>query len=269
MKKKGRTIARFVLLVVFSLSMVMLLRQFIHNRKGDAAQQEALRLASAVPASGPCAIRPAMEVCKPVWIPEPVGGDENVDMLLSMDLSALWEVNPNVVGWIFIPDTAVNYPLVQGEDNAYYLNHAWNYAATGVGSIFLEWQNSSALTDFNTIIYGHNMVNGTMFHDLQEYAKQDFWEKHPYVYILSDSGVYRYEIFSSYKASVTGITYNLDFRQEQSKADFLEMALAESVIDTGISPATTDRIITLSTCDGSGVYSHRWVVHARLKMIEA
>lgn len=269
MKKKGRTIGRFLLMLVFIFSSVMLLRQFLHNRTGDEAHREALRLASDAPACVPTFTVPPREEGETVWIPAPVESDEHMQQLLTMDLAALREVNPDVVGWILIPDTAVNYPLVQGDDNAYYLDHAWNGAATGVGSIFLEWQNSPGLTDFNTILYGHNMINGTMFHDLREYARQDFWAEHPYVYLLSDAGVWRYEVFSSYKAPVTAITYNLDFRREQAKEVFLKLALEESVIETGISPAVTDRILTLSTCDGSGVYSHRWVVHARLKMTEA
>lgn len=104
-----------------------------------------------------------------------------------------------------------------------------------------------------------------MFSPIRNYRKQDFWEAHPYVYIVSDAGVYRYEIYSSYEAGVTSDTYRLGFK-EQGKQVFIDMGLEQSVIDTGVVPETTDRILTLSTCTGSG-HETRWVVHARLKMV--
>ena len=90
---------------------------------------------------------------------------------------------------------------------------------------------------------------------------------HPYIYLTTDAGVYRYEVFSSYKADVDGETYGLSFELVKTKARFLLHALENSVIDTGIMPDVTDRILTLSTCSGAG-YTTRWVVHARLKMVE-
>ena len=122
------------------------------------------------------------------------------------------------------------------------------------------------MTDFNTIIYGHNMLNGSMFAGLSNYAYQWHWEWNRYVYIVTDAGVFRYEIFSSYAADVESPAYGLSFHQTETRVKFIAHALENSQIDTGITPAVTDRIITLSTCTGMG-YESRRVVHAYLKMI--
>ena len=107
-----------------------------------------------------------------------------------------------------------------------------------------------------------------MFAQLHRYGENGFREAHPYVYILCDTGVLRYEIFAAYRADVDSVAYGLSFRQEKTRAEFLLHALENSRIDTGIVPEKNDRILTMSTCSGAG-YTNRWVVHARLKMIEA
>ena len=92
------------------------------------------------------------------------------------------------------------------------------------------------------------------------------WLKHPYVYIRSDQGVYRYEIFSSYLAKTTDNAYGIGFPSENARIRFLDDIQKDSAITTGIEPEITDRILTLSTCSGRGKTT-RWVVHARLKMV--
>ena len=154
--------------------------------------------------------------------PEPTYVDPYADALNNMDFAALRERNEEVLGWIMIPDTRISYPLVQGADNSYYLNHTWRKNYNSVGAIFMECRCSSDLSDFNTIIYGHNMNDHAMFGDLENYALAEFWKTHPYVYIALDSGVYRYEIFAFFQASVESITYGVEFRKEQTKAGFLK-----------------------------------------------
>lgn len=248
----------------------MILRQLLDSRKAAAAYSEAQRLAGLsiqVTAPSQPETQPA-EVRETVWIPAPVEEDDaNLDTLKDTNLAALREVSGDVVGWILIPGTDVNYPLMQGEDNSYYLEYTWDGRRSAVGSIFLECLNSPDLTDFNTIVYGHNMLDGSMFACLKNYASQSYWSRQPYVYLVSDAGVYRYEVFSCYEAKVDSSTYSLNIQKEETRQAFLDMACNNSVIDTGITPAVTDRILTLSTCSGAG-YATRWVVHARLRMVE-
>ena len=198
-----------------------------------------------------------------VWQEAPVYDDPYMDTLEEMDLAALREINPYVVGWIVIPDTQLDYPLMYSGDNQYYLEHTWKKEPSSAGSIFLEQYNSTDLSDFNTIVYGHRMLNGSMFASLKYYNQQDYWNSHPYVYILDDAGAHRYEIFSAYEASVTGSTYRLGITEDADKQSFLDDCLSWSVIDTDVIPTVRDRILTLSTCTGKG-YETRWVVQARL-----
>ena len=202
-----------------------------------------------------------------IWIPAPLEEeDPEIDNLASIDLNALREVNPDVIGWIRIPNSKINYPLMQGEDNTFYLEHTWEGNKNPYGSIFLESRNSPDMTDFNTIIYGHNMLNGSMFGGLSSFGYQWFFNWNKYVYILTDAGVHRYEIFSSYAAEVDSATYGLSFYQWETRENFISMALENSQIKSDVVPEPTDRIITLSTCTGVG-YESRRVVHAVLKMI--
>lgn len=275
MKRHLRRTLSLVLLAVCLFSTAMMAKQFFGKQAGAASQSSALQI-SLTPPSQPVTeetqsdtLPTQKDVAMPekVWVPAPVADDPQLEELAKINLEALRQVNPEVVGWIRIPGTDIDFPLTQTTDNTFYLEHTWDLVSSSHGNIFLECRNSPDMTDFNTIIYGHHMSDGTMFAPLRNYAEQDFFEAHPYVYIVTDSGVFRYEVFSSYHAEVESNTYGLSFHQEQTKVDFLQMALEESQIDTGITPATTDRIITLSTCTGWG-YEFRRVVHARLEMIE-
>ena len=277
MKKSIRILLTALLMLSFSFSLFRFWQQQQDKATSANTYSDALALASSgtIEATEPQepTVPPTTEAVEetkpdpvPVWVVAPLEEeDPHIQTLMDMDLDALREVNPDVVGWILIPDTKINYPLMQGEDNDYYLNHTWDQKKNGAGSIYLEQLSNPELTDFNTIIYGHNMANGSMFANLHQYRYQNFWESHPYVYIRTDEGVYRYEIFSAYRANVDSNTYALSFSDEEFKEEFLQYILSESVIETGVQPEITDRILTLSTCSGAG-YSTRWVVQARLKM---
>lgn len=189
----------------------------------------------------------------------PVYVDPYADALKNMDFAALREVNDDVLGWIFVPDTRISYPLLQGEDNDYYLKHTWRKYRNAVGAIFLEWQCSPDLSDFNTIIYGHRISNRSMFGILLKYKDISYWKKHPRVYITDDNGSHIYDIFAAYEAELDAPAYWLNVNQQSDKQEFIDYCLAQSVIDTGIVPTTNDQIVTLSTCTGNG-HSTRWVV---------
>lgn len=272
MKKSVRTFLNLLLVLVFLFSIAMFLLQQREKSMGRSTYENALALASSEqPAAAlpqdPPATEETTPSAEPRWVVvQPEEEDPYIRELEKINLESLREVNPDVVGWILIPDTVINYPIMQGTDNDYYLNHTWDGKRYAVGSIFLEYLCNSDLTDFHTIIYGHNMNDGSMFASLREYRNQEYWEEHPYVYIRSDQGVYRYEIFSSYLAKVNSNTYGIGFSSENTKIWFLDQILTDSVIDTGVEPEHTDRVLTLSTCSGSG-HTTRWVIHARLKMI--
>lgn len=198
------------------------------------------------------------------WKEVPVEDDPYMETLKETNLEALREVNEDVLGWIMIPDTPLDYPLVQGEDNEYYLERDWKGEKNVAGSIFLEQINDKDFKHFNTVIYGHRMKNGSMFGSLRHYSQKSYWEQHPYIYIYDDAGAHRYEIFAAYEATLEGCTYQVELADDESKQLFLNNCVGYSDIDTGVVPAIEDRIITLSTCTGKG-YESRWVVQARRK----
>ena len=181
--------------------------------------------------------------------------------LRKMDFRALQEVNEDVFGWIHIPYTQLSYPMVQGEDNEYYLNHTWKKTYSSVGAIFLEQYCSRDLSDFNTIVYGHRMQDGSMFASLRFYNDISHWQKNPKVYVWDNNGGYIYEIFSAYEAGLTDPTYRIGFASDEQKQEFLDFCISKSVIETGITPTVNDQILTLSTCTGRG-HDTRWVVQA-------
>ena len=274
MKKRIRNIVRFVLLAVCIGSTVLMLRQWIDNTNAEKTYHEAAVIARQPVAEKPAEPERQRDLTVPdperpdtFWVPVPVEGDPVMEEMAGINLAALREENPDVKLWIRIPGTVVDYPVLQGQDNDFYLNHTWKKEPNSLGSIFLEYLNSPDLRDYNTIIYGHNMKNGDMFGALEGYMLEGFWKEHPYVYILSDTGVYRYEIFSFWQPEVDSLTYGLNPKRKDTKEQFLALALEGAWYDTGIKPPVTDRILTLSTCSGGG-YTHRFVVQARLPMME-
>ena len=152
---------------------------------------------------------PEPEEEKVVWV------DPYADALAAMDFTALRQVNPEVLGWILIPGSPVSYPLMQGEDNAKYLNTTWRGTRSSVGSIFMEHQNSADLSDFNTIIYGHRMKDGSMFHSLADYLEDGFYEKHKVMQIFTPKRDYDLYVFAAMEVPVDSPLYKIDFQDDE------------------------------------------------------
>lgn len=272
--KSKRKLLKVFFLTVFLISTGLCIKQLYDNQTGNSSYQDARQLASsgnaavsqesAQPTAAPEETVPA----EMVYVPAPVSDDPYMKEMEELNLDALRQKNPDVVGWVRIPDTKIDYPIVQGEDNEYYLDYTWDGQRSSSGAIFLECTNQADMTEFHTILYGHNMANQSMFASIRNYTTMEYWQAHPYVYIATWDGVFRYEIYSSYKADVESRTYQLAMTQPRTKLAFIGYTTLSSVIDTGITPAVTDRILTLSTCSGMG-HETRWVIHARLPMVAA
>lgn len=190
---------------------------------------------------------------------ETAAPDPYAEALRDMDFAALRQVNPDVLGWILMPNTVISYPMVQAADNDFYLYRTWKKSNSIVGSIFMDANCSPDLSDFNTIIYGHNMNNGSMFGSLKKYKTTDYWASHPNFIITTDEGVYTYQIFSAFEAELTDPVYMVRINRDEEKQTLIDCAVTKSVIATGIVPTTEDRIVTLSTCTGRG-HETRWII---------
>lgn len=272
MKPKFRKALAALLAVICALCLGRTALQLVQYRQGDETYAQAEELAGLPDLSdlpvvdftgGSGSVSSSASTDGAGEAPEevPVWQDPYAQALKDMDFSALRQQNPDVLGWILIPGTRVSYPVVQGTDNSYYLDHTWRGGKNSVGAIFMECRNSSDLSDFNTIIYGHRMNNRSMFGTLSQYKSRSYWQAHPYVYLTDDSGTHRYEIFAAGEVSVDSDVYRLGLRRDSSRQSFLDSCLALSALNTGVTPHTYDKVLTLSTCTGNG-HATRWVVQA-------
>lgn len=274
MNQKLYVVLKALLIAVILVSAAMVARDLLEYRAGDRTYEDAARAAGLARSDQTPAPPPPAERVpeKPEAPGEPEAPEEPEEpeeqdplaKLAAVDLAALREYNPEVVGWIEIPDTGISYPLMQGANNKWYLKHTWVGEYSSVGAIFMDSRNSGDLSDFNTIIYGHRLRSGAMFAPLRFYEDDAYRQEHPSVYIVDDGGLHRYDVFAAYAVKIEGRVYKeLDVEDEDTRREFIDFCLDSSLIDTGVAPEAVDRIITLSTCTGDG-YSRRWVVHAVL-----
>lgn len=249
-------ILEIVLAIVLVVSLAMNIRTRIEYAQSASAYAEAATMA---------------ELPKLAAIPARLGEkneaapDPNLALMAEINLDELRQRNSDVLGWISIPETILSYPLLQGTDNDFYLTHSWKKNSSINGAVFLDFRSNAELTDFNTIVYGHRMLDGSMFDSLRSYEDQEHWRTHPSVYLACAEGVYRYDIFAAYeaKADITGPIYGLTYLDDSDREAFIDSCLAQSLIDSGIVPTAGDQILTLSTCADRG-YATRWVVQAVL-----
>lgn len=185
--------------------------------------------------------------------------DKFAQELAGLDLAALREINSDVVGWIAIPNTEVFYPVMQTADNNYYLKRTWKKKNSSVGAIFLDYRNAADFSGFHSIVYGHQMRDGSMFGGLYKYADAEYWQGHPTIYLVTDSGVEKYDIFAAFEVGVQDIVYRINIETQDTRQELIEFCLSHSVIETGITPEVDGNILTLSTCTGRG-YATRWIV---------
>ena len=166
----------------------------------------------------------------------------------AVDFNALSEINPDIVAWIYIEDTKINYPVVQGRDNQYYLKRLFDRKWNSAGCIFLDSRNEPDFSDRHSIIYGHHMKNGTMFSGLTEYKKQEFYERHPTILLMTPEQNIRVEIFAGYVASVEDNAWETATGSDVEFENWLKETKERSCFKSEVAPAVTDRIVTLSTC---------------------
>ena len=183
--------------------------------------------------------------------------------LPEINFKALQAVNPDVIGWIYSPNTTINYPVVQGDDNAYYLKHLADGTENRNGCPFLDVQNRPDFTDDNSIIYGHHMQNGTMFAGISWYEDQSYYDEHPVMYLITPSATYRIELFSGYITTMDSSAYMQNFGSVREHKDWLKEVSGRSDFRANLEISAYDRVITLSTC-AYRFENARYVLHGKL-----
>lgn len=199
--------------------------------------------------------------------PSDSNGDEADDIKKDsvQMLKDLKEKNSDTVAWIDIPGTVIDYPVMQASDNKYYLRKTFSREYNILGSIFADYKNSPNFDDQNTVLYGHNMKDGSMFYDIILLKNQDFYDLHNKIIVSLDNRILEYTIFSVYE-----VNKDYDYRSPNYSSEAFKKLLTEfktkSVISSDITPAPQDRILTLSTCSYS-FNNARLVAHAVLTSI--
>lgn len=181
----------------------------------------------------------------------------------AINFEELTKINEDIIGWLAVENTNISYPLLKSKDNQDYLKLAANKVKNNGGSIFLDCRNQVDFKDQHTIIYGHNMKNGSMFGGLKQFVEGDYWKNHSRFYIIKPEGALEYEVFSAYQTRADSAAYVLDFSGNLSFAAFVDLAKEHSQVETSVSVSENDRIVTLSTCTNKEQMG-RYVVHGKL-----
>ena len=195
---------------------------------------------------------------------EVAGPNAQLKPPIEVDFDKLKSVNEDVVGWIYVdalPD--ISYPIVKGKDNQTYLHQTYEKNYNFAGTIFVDYENSGDFSDCNTLVYGHNMKNGSMFGHLKKFREDDkLYKQDKYFWILTPERNYRYEIITAYTTGVNSDTYTLFKGPGEEFEKYLETIKGYSEIQTDDTDLTIkDRIVTLSTCTGNE--STRFVVQGK------
>lgn len=202
-------------------------------------------------------IEPVIEVPKenPYW--------DYINMnMINVDFSDLKKTNPDVVGWLKVNGTNINYPFVQSSDNDYYLTHSFNKSYNGGGWVFLDYRNNGT-NNKNTIIYAHGRSDKTMFGTLKNVLNNG-WLNNTNNYVIKISTETEnslWQIFSVYRIPTTSDYLQTNFNDETEYQNFLDMIKDRSGHNFDTNVASTDNILTLSTCYNN---SDKMVVHAKL-----
>ncbi len=172
-----------------------------------------------------------------------------------IDFATLQATNSDIYAWIHIPGTVIDYPVACSTDqpDGFYLNHNIYRDYEFAGTIYSEKKNGTALMSRNTVMYGHNMLNGTMFASLHDFEDADFFEKYDTIYLYTPGHIYTYTIFAAYEYDNRHLLNSFDYSNDAVWADYLAYATDPKtmVVNTRDVPVTIDdRILTLSTCVG-------------------
>lgn len=182
---------------------------------------------------------------------------------LLVDFDVLQAINKDIVAWISADDGVINYPVVHGSDNEYYLNHLVDGTVNKNGSIFVDFRHEPGFVERNTFVYGHNMLNGTMFANLSLYGTAGYYDQHRTLLLVTPECSYSLQVFSGYVTPGDSDIYQLTYRDDVDFEGYLEKIRLMSDFTSDVEVTAQDRIVTLSTC----TYDYedaRYILHCKL-----
>lgn len=188
-------------------------------------------------------------------------------LVKNVDLSKLYSINSDTVGWIIVQNTKINYPVVQTNNNDFYLNHSFDKKKNGAGWVFMDYRNNFTNMDKNTIIYAHGRMDYTMFGSLRKTLNSN-WYNNPENYVINlSTEKYNslWQIFSLYKIPTTSDYLQINFSSDEEYLNWLNMLKDRSIYDFKTTITSDNKIISLSTCYND---DEKLVVHAKLIKIQ-
>ncbi|MGI6014047.1 MAG: class B sortase [Oscillospiraceae bacterium] len=169
------------------------------------------------------------------------------DIPITVDFDSLQRKYADVVAWLYCEDTPINYPIAQADDNTYYLRRLLDGTENQSGTLFMDSRNQAEFSDWNTVIYGHNMKNGTMFGTLPDYCNQAYYDAYPILYLFTPQQTYCVELIAGYVTASTSEAYSIPQSQEE-RDRLLDDARERSTFVSSATIEPDNRVITLSTC---------------------
>ena len=190
------------------------------------------------------------------WVPQAtlppsyldVESEQPQQAVSEKDFAKLRQTMPDIVGWIRLDDSVIDYPVVQGEDNEYYLKHFPDGTQNRFGSIMMDEANRGDFSDTVNILHGHHMRGGSMFGGLHQYESREYWETHQTIRLMTPDGDYDVAVFAAYTVNGYTFTYPTNFDTEEDFNKFIHRAITSTPYDTGIEVTFEDRLLMLSTC---------------------
>lgn len=239
-KKKVIKIIRIVVIAILGIALVSALGYFGVKAYGDYKEKKAYS-----------DLADYMNV-----VPEENQNEVKEKTEKQLKLEELHNQYSDVVGYIYIPDTNISYPVVQGKDNDYYLNHTYQGESSARGSIFLDHKVDMNAPSTNFLIYGHRNKNGAMFDNLIKYESEDFYKEHKKIYFTTLDDDSEYEIIAAFRGrryyvsekNVFRYYYFINAENENEFNDYVSSAKSASMYDTGVTATYGDQLLTLSTC---------------------
>lgn len=173
------------------------------------------------------------------------------------------EYTEDIVGYVRIPDTAIDYAVVQSENNEYYLDRDICGNSNAAGTIYMDYENNPEYLGYNTILYGHNMKNGSMFHNLRYYMQQDFFKAHPVIEYKTVYEDTKWQVFAFLHTDTSFYYIQTIFSDDEQFYQLAAEIKARSLYDTGVEITAQDKMLLLSTCANEGG-NNRYVLAAKL-----
>ena len=191
--------------------------------------------------------------------------EESVKKDIPVNFNDLKRKNSDIYAWIKIPNSNIDYPILRNEEEDYYLTHSEDKKESVYGAIYTQNYNCDDFSDSNTVIYGHNMKNGTMFGGLKKYREEAYFANHSDIIIYLPDKILKYKVFAAYTSDDANILTEYDFKDYKQIKEYLNKVFVRASggnWNKDIQISETDKIVTLSTCTDNA--SKRYLVQAVL-----